>query len=74
MRRRCLTPRRAHLRLSRSHGAVQALVDEHLSGGANRRLLIWSLLNLENLMEVFASRQNLLDPRATAPPNPNRVA
>ena len=48
--------------------AVQALVDEHLAGIANRRLLIWSLIYLENLMEVFASRQNLLDRRAIASP------
>ena len=55
--------------------AVQALVDEHLAGVANRRLLIWSLIYLENLMEVFASRQNLLDPRAFAPSRsePRRV-
>ena len=33
--------------------AVQALVDEHLEGRENRRLLIWSLLNLEHWCEVF---------------------
>src|SRR5262249_29224346 len=47
--------------------AVQALVDEHLAGIANRRLLVWSLIYLENLMEGFASRQNLLDPPAAPP-------
>ncbi len=31
---------------------LQGLVDEHLSGTVNRRLLIWSLLNLENWLEV----------------------
>src|SRR5690606_29001119 len=28
-------------------GAVQGLVGEHLSGEKNRRLLVWSLLNVE---------------------------
>jgi asparagine synthase (glutamine-hydrolysing) len=30
-----------------------ALVDEHLRGQHNRRLLIWSLLNLEEWLAVF---------------------
>jgi asparagine synthase (glutamine-hydrolysing) len=33
--------------------AVLALVDQHLSGTQNRRLLIWSLLNLENWCRKF---------------------
>jgi len=33
--------------------AVQALVDEHLQGRENRRLLIWSLLNVEHWLEQF---------------------
>ena len=33
--------------------AVQALIDEHLEGRQNRRLLIWSLLNLETWCEEF---------------------
>lgn len=32
--------------------AVQALVDDHLEGRENRRLLIWSLLNLEQAFEL----------------------
>jgi asparagine synthase (glutamine-hydrolysing) len=32
---------------------VQGLVDEHLQGQENRRLLIWSLLNLEFWLETF---------------------
>jgi asparagine synthase (glutamine-hydrolysing) len=32
---------------------VMALVNEHLSGRQNRRLLIWSLLNLESWCECF---------------------
>ena len=31
-------------------GAVQSLVGEHLSGERNRRLLIWSLLNVEEVL------------------------
>ncbi|BBD62249.1 asparagine synthase (glutamine-hydrolysing) [Nostoc sp. HK-01] len=33
--------------------AVSQLVDEHLQGKANRRLLIWSLLNLEKWCSLF---------------------
>ena len=33
--------------------AVLRLVDEHLSGTQNRRLLIWSLLNVESFCETF---------------------
>ena len=33
--------------------AVLALVDEHLEGKQNRRLLIWSLLNLESWCHEF---------------------
>jgi asparagine synthase (glutamine-hydrolysing) len=33
--------------------AVQSLVNEHLEGKQNRRLLIWSLLNLEQWCETF---------------------
>lgn len=34
---------------------VQAMVQEHLDGKVNRRLLIWSLLNLEQSIGQFAS-------------------
>lgn len=33
---------------------VQLLIDEHLEGKQNRRLLIWSLLNLEKWCEKFS--------------------
>jgi asparagine synthase (glutamine-hydrolysing) len=33
--------------------SVRALVEDHLQGKENRRLLIWSLLNLEQLMESY---------------------
>lgn len=44
-----------HARLYRflDRGAIESLVDEHLSGRENRRLLIWSLLNLEQWCEEF---------------------
>lgn len=32
---------------------AQSLVNEHLEGKVNRRLLIWSLLNLEHCMEIY---------------------
>lgn len=33
--------------------SVHALVDDHLEGRENRRLLIWSLLSLEEMLETF---------------------
>jgi asparagine synthase (glutamine-hydrolysing) len=33
--------------------AIQGLVNEHLSGKVNRRLLIWSLISLEKWCEEF---------------------
>jgi len=36
-------------------GAVQGLVNEHLEGKRNRRLLIWSLLSVEKWCEQFAN-------------------
>jgi asparagine synthase (glutamine-hydrolysing) len=37
--------------------AVQAMLNDHLNGVANRRLLIWSLLYLEEFMDCFLSAQ-----------------
>ena len=34
---------------------VHQLVDDHLSGRENRRLLIWSLLNVEQWLETFSA-------------------
>lgn len=34
--------------------ATHALIDEHIAGRSNRRLLIWSLLSFENWCENFA--------------------
>jgi asparagine synthase (glutamine-hydrolysing) len=33
--------------------AVRSLIDDHLEGRQNRRLLIWSLLNLEQFCESY---------------------
>jgi asparagine synthase (glutamine-hydrolysing) len=49
--------------------AVQVLVDEHLMGVSNRRLLIWSLIYLENLMEIFVGQRNLFEQPAVAQSN-----
>jgi asparagine synthase (glutamine-hydrolysing) len=40
----------AHLYRLLDREAVQRLVNEHLDGDQNRRLLIWSLLNVEQLL------------------------
>jgi asparagine synthase (glutamine-hydrolysing) len=37
-------------------GAVASLVEEHLQGQQNRRLLIWSLLNVNQWCEEFLDR------------------
>jgi len=37
---------------------LQTLINEHLTGQVNRRLLIWSLLYLEDFCEVFLSQGN----------------
>jgi asparagine synthase (glutamine-hydrolysing) len=36
------------------YAAVSSLVDDHLQGRQNRRLLIWSLLNVEQWLRVTA--------------------
>ena len=39
--------------------AVRSLIDDHLEGRENRRLLIWSLLNLETWCEEFLGRAHV---------------
>ena len=34
-------------------GTVHGLLDQHLSGASNRRLLIWSLLSFEHFLRTF---------------------
>lgn len=42
-------------------GATLGLVDEHLQGRNNHRLLIWSLLSLEQWLATFSGKGNSLD-------------
>jgi asparagine synthase (glutamine-hydrolysing) len=51
--RRRLYTRRARIYEFLDREAVQDLVNEHLEGQQNRRLLIWSLLNVEQWCERF---------------------
>jgi asparagine synthase (glutamine-hydrolysing) len=59
--RRLLYNRNARIYDYLDRKAVQVLVDEHLEGVSNRRLLIWSLIYLENLMEIFVGQRNLFE-------------
>jgi len=52
VRERLLTPR-ARIYNFLDFDTVTNMLDEHLSGKQNRRLLIWSLLNLEELMDRY---------------------
>jgi len=49
--KRKLINKNAHLYQFLDQKTVLGLVNQHLSGSENRRLLIWSLLNLENWLE-----------------------
>ncbi len=40
----------AHIYRYMDYSAVKDLLDEHLSGAVNRRLFVWSLLNIEKLL------------------------
>ena len=51
--RRKLYDARARIWSLLDRETVQALVNEHLEGRQNRRLLIWSLLNVETWCERF---------------------
>jgi len=52
VRRRVLNPK-ARIFDVLDREAVQRLVQDHLDGRENRRLLIWSLLNIEQFMECY---------------------
>lgn len=62
LRRRIFNPR-ARIYEYFNPVEVQKLVADHLEGRANRRLLIWSLLNFDNFLEQFfgnsSDRSNL---------------
>lgn len=51
--RRRLSDPKAQIYNFLDHKSVQSLIDQHLDGKQNRRLLIWSLLNLESWCEQF---------------------
>jgi asparagine synthase (glutamine-hydrolysing) len=51
--RRRLYHNEAHIYQFLDRKSIQALVDDHLAGRENRRLLIWSLLNLEQWCDEF---------------------
>ncbi|MCG2643564.1 MULTISPECIES: asparagine synthase (glutamine-hydrolyzing) [Bradyrhizobium] len=52
VRRRVMNPQ-AKIYSLLDYEVVKNLVDDHLGGRQNRRLLIWSLLNLEQLMDAY---------------------
>jgi asparagine synthase (glutamine-hydrolysing) len=51
--RRKLFNKRARIYEILDNESVALLIEEHLSGKQNRRLFIWSLLNVEAWMEGF---------------------
>lgn len=53
--RREVFKKQAHIYEYMDATTVKAMVQEHLDGKVNRRLLIWSLLNLEKSIGQFAS-------------------
>lgn len=53
--RRLLGDRHARLYEFMDFDAVKSLIDQHLSGAQNRRLLIWSLLSFEQWLLAFES-------------------
>jgi asparagine synthase (glutamine-hydrolysing) len=65
VRRRILSPSaRVYNYLDRK--AVEALLTEHLSAHANRRLLVWSLLYLEEFLSCFMSGEGRMREVAAA--------
>jgi asparagine synthase (glutamine-hydrolysing) len=57
----------AHIYEFLDRDTVKTLVDDHLEGRANRRLLIWSLLSLEEWCRTFLTRES-------APEGPARTS
>ncbi len=53
--KRTLFNKRARIYDYMDAGTIKKLVDDHLEGKENRRLLIWSLLNFENWCDKFLS-------------------
>ncbi len=48
-----LLKRDANIYYLMDYEAVKDLIEEHLSGKANRRLLIWSLINMEEAFKIY---------------------
>jgi asparagine synthase (glutamine-hydrolysing) len=65
VRRRLLTPS-AKIYDFLDHKAVEGLLTEHLQGQSNRRLLVWSLLYLEEFMRCFMSAEGRISGIAAA--------
>src|SRR6185312_5147526 len=65
VRRRLLSPN-AHVYNYLDRKAVESLLGEHLSGQANRRLLVWSLLYLEEFLSCFMSGEGRMREVAAA--------
>jgi asparagine synthase (glutamine-hydrolysing) len=53
--RRCLFRKHARIYEFLDRQIIQRLINEHLEGRGNRRLLIWSLLNVEQWCDRFLS-------------------
>ena len=51
--KRALVNPRARIYEFLDHETVDGLIHEHLDGRQNRRLLIWSLLNVESLLQRY---------------------
>jgi asparagine synthase (glutamine-hydrolysing) len=51
--RRMLLDRKARIYSFLDYEAVKQLIEEHLKGATNRRLLIWSLLSVESWCVAF---------------------
>ncbi|MCB1738833.1 MAG: asparagine synthase (glutamine-hydrolyzing) [Gammaproteobacteria bacterium] len=43
--------------------SIKAMINEHLHGQVNRRLLIWSLLNVEQSLRAFDARPQAMTPQ-----------
>jgi asparagine synthase (glutamine-hydrolysing) len=67
VRRRLFTPDASIYQLL-DPDSVQTLVNEHLEGKHNRRLLIWSLLNVEQCLEQAQTERRPADPSVVSGP------
>ena len=61
--RRALFDKNAAIYEFLNREAVQSLVSEHLEGKLNRRLLIWSLLCVEQWCQTFLGGEPIVSPQ-----------